>query len=423
MEYPNLLSDRKIVIGVTGSIAIYKTLELIRMFIKSGALVRVVMSEEAKKFVTPLTFEAISANVVLHSDTESWANDNNHIGLATWAELFIVAPASANTINKLSNGIADNLLLQVAIACRAPKLLAPAANTNMIESPITRASIKMLELNGYKIVKEREGFLACKVQGKGAMAEPMEIFYTAARELLNDTFYELRPVIITGGGTIERIDDVRFISNFSSGKMANALAKQAYFKGADVCYITTKDESDIPSGVHVIKVESAKEMHKMLKDAMAESKKGIMTKPTLMDDSRPLLVKKKPFFFSAAAVSDYAPKFSQSGKLKKDLLGEEWSLELKKSPDILKEFEDRDVFRIGFKAEFDKESAEESANRMLESKNLDSVCLNVLGGEIDFGSDESIIELITKDTQKTLQKAPKIKISGEILEYLKELEK
>jgi len=422
MEYPDLLKNRKIAIGVTASIAIYKTLELIRLFIKSGAEVRVVMSEEAKKFVTPLTFEAISANVVLHSDTESWANDNNHIGLATWAELFIVAPASANTINKLSNGIADNLLLQTAIACRAPKLLAPAANTNMIESPITKASIKMLELNGYRVVQPKEGLLACKVQGKGAMAEPMEIFYMAARELLDDPFYSLRPVVITGGGTIERIDDVRFISNFSSGKMADALVREAYFRGADVCYITTKEPNDIPSGVHAIMVESAEEMHKMTQDALRESKKGIMTKPTLMDDSRPELVKKKPFFISAAAVSDYAPKFSQSGKLKKEALGEEWKLELKKSPDILKEINDRAIFKIGFKAEFDKAGAQKSAADMVENKNLDAVCLNVLGGEINFGSDESAMEVITKDSQTTLQKAPKIKIAGEILEYLKELE-
>lgn len=421
MTFPDLLKDRRIVVGVTASIAAYKTAELVRLFIKAGAQVRVVMSEEAKKFVTPLTFEALSSNVVLHSGTESWADENNHIALATWAELFVVAPATANTINKLSNGIADNLLLQTAIACKAPKLLAPAANTAMLESPITQASLKMLKLNGYSLADEQEGLLACKVEGKGAMADPLQIFYLAARELLTDPYYAMRGVVISGGGTIERLDDVRYLSNFSSGKMAKALVLEAYFKGADVCYITTKTDDDLPLGVHEIPVESAGEMQAAVEDALREAKKGVMTKPTLLDDSRPVLVQKKPFFFAAAAVSDYTPAFPQSGKLKKEMVGESWKPELKKGADILATVDKTGLYAVGFKAEFNAETARESAATMLKEKSLDGVCLNILGGDIDFGSDASRMELLSAGGAVVLEKASKLAIAAGILETFKGL--
>ena len=421
MEFPNLLKGRRIVVGVTASIAAYKTAELVRLFIKAGAEVRVVMSEESKKFVTPLTFEALSSNVVLHSDTESWANENNHIALATWAELFVVAPATANTINKLSNGIADNLLLQTAIACKTPKLLAPAANTVMLESPITQASLKMLKLNGYTLADEQVGLLACKVEGRGAMADPLQVFYLAARTLLTDPYYAMRGVVISGGGTIERLDDVRYLSNFSSGKMAKALVFQAYFKGADVCYITTKPDADLPLGAHVIPVESAQAMQESVTDALREAKKGVMSKPTLLDDSRPVLVQKKPFFFAAAAVSDYTPAFPQSGKLKKETVGESWKPELKKGTDILKTVDKTGTYTIGFKAEFDAANAREAAAKMMTEKALDGVCLNILGGDINFGSDASRMEVMTANGTITLEKASKLQIASGILETCKGL--
>ena len=421
MEFPGLLSKRRIVVAVSASIAVYKSLELVRHFIKAGAEVRVVMSEEAKRFVTPLSFEALSSNVVLHSETESWADANNHIALATWAEVFVAAPATANTINKLSNGIADNLLLQTAIACKAPKILAPAANTAMLESPITQASLKMLKLNGYTLADEQTGLLACKVEGKGAMADPLQIFYLAARALLNDPYYALRGMVVTGGGTVERLDDVRFISNFSSGKMAKSLVLQAYFKGADVCYITTKADDDLPSGVHVIGVESADEMKSAVTDAVREAKKGVMTPATLMDGSRPTLVQKKPFFLSAAAVSDYTPAFTQSGKLKKEMLGESWKPELKMGSDILAGTPGEGLYKVGFKAEFDAATAHESALTMMKTKSLDTVCLNILGGDINFGSEESRMELITPKGSQSIAKASKLTVADGILSHLKDL--
>jgi phosphopantothenoylcysteine decarboxylase/phosphopantothenate--cysteine ligase len=421
MEFPGVLKERRVVVAVSASIAVYKSLELVRLFIKAGAQVRVVMSEEAKRFVGPLSFEALSSNVVLHAQTESWANENNHIALATWAEVFVVAPATANTINKLSNGIADTLLLQTAIACKAPKILAPAANTAMLENPITQASLKMLKLNGYTPADEQSGLLACKVEGKGAMADPLQIFYLAARALLSDPYYALRGVVISGGGTIERLDDVRFVSNFSSGKMAKALVLQAYFKGGDVCYVTTRPDETLPRGVHQIAVESADEMAKAIEAAVAEAKKGVMTQATLLDASRPTLVQKKPFLLAAAAVSDYKPAAPQHGKLKKETLGETWNIAMKQGHDILAAIPREGLYKVGFKAEFDAETAQESAAKMLASKGLDAVCLNILGGDINFGSDASRMKVVTASGAFELEKASKLQIAEGILKTLKGL--
>ena len=422
MMEAGLLKDRRVVVAVTASIACYKSLELVRLFVKSGALVRVVMSEEAKKFVTPLSFEALSANVVLHSETESWADTNNHIALAQWAEVMVVAPATANTINKLSNGIADNLLLQTAIACTAPKLLAPAANTNMLANPITQASLKMLRLCGYEIVEDEEGLLACKVEGRGAMAAPEEIYHRAVRTLLKESFYEYRGMVISGGGTRERLDDVRYLSNFSSGKMAKALVLQAFYKGGDVCFVTTKPWDDLPKGIHQIVVESAAQMHESLDDALREAKKGVMTKPTLLGDDRPELVQKRPFLLAAAAVSDYTPAFAQSGKLKKQTLGESWKPELKLGTDILKSLDKSGVYTVGFKAEFDPATAKASATAMLTEKSLDAVCLNILGEDVDFGSEASRMEVLTASGNVSLEKAPKAVIARGILDTIRKLE-
>ena len=217
-----LLKNKKILVAVTGSIAIYKTLELIRLYIKAGAIVKVIMTEAAKKFINPITFEAISQNRVLDENSENWDKnqDYNHIDIGKWSDIFVIAPASANTINKLANGIADNLLLQTALAYPRMKLLCPAANTNMIKNPLTQASLKMLKLCNFEIVSTVTKELVCKDVGDGAMAEPADIFDATCKELLKDEYWVNRRVVLSGGGTLEKIDDVRYISNFSSGKMA-----------------------------------------------------------------------------------------------------------------------------------------------------------------------------------------------------------
>ncbi len=417
-----LLKNKKVLIGVTGSIAIYKALEVIRLFIKSGAEVRVVMTESAKRFITPLTFEAISQNRVLEQNSEEWSSDNNHIAIARWADIYIIAPSSANTINKLANGIADNLVTQIALATDRVKIIAPSANTKMLENSITKHSIKMLELNNYTFISTQNKLLACMEEGEGALATPLEIFYYGARELLKEEFWINRRVVVTGGGVVERIDDVRYISNFSSGKMAKELSKALFLKGADVCLITTKLFEDLPKDVYIIDVESSSEMKEYLIDAIRVAKKGVMTKPTLIDDSVPHLVQKTPFLFMASAVSDYIPKYTQRGKLKKEFLGEVWNLELKRNEDILKSINKEGVITIGFKAEMDRERALESAKKMLIEKNLDGVALNILSSENSFGSDKNEIDLITKDKITHLKRDTKLNISFKLLEEVKKLD-
>ncbi|MCD6432994.1 MAG: bifunctional phosphopantothenoylcysteine decarboxylase/phosphopantothenate--cysteine ligase CoaBC, partial [Sulfurimonas sp.] len=256
----DLLKDKKILLGVTGSIAVYKSLELVRLFVKAGADVRVVMSEAAKKFVTPLTFETLTSNRVLDDSNESWVIDHNHIKTTEWADLFVIAPATANTIAKLANAIADNMLLQCALAYPLTKVIAPSANTNMIKNPITQANLKMLGIANYEIIDTQTKELACKTMGDGAMGEPMDIFYSCAKVLLKDEFWADRMVIVTGGGTIEKIDDVRYLSNFSSGKMASSLATALYCKGADVNLIATRFDGELPKDMHTIDVKETSEM-------------------------------------------------------------------------------------------------------------------------------------------------------------------
>ena len=415
-----LLKGKKILLGVTGSIAIYKSLELIRLYIKAGAQVRVVMSESAKKFITPLSFEAISQNSVLDESSESWANDFNHIDMGKWADIFIIAPSSANTINKLSNGIADNLLTQIALAYRGQKLLAPAANTNMYKNTLTQSSIKMLKLMNYEIVEPQSKLLVCKDEGDGALADVEDIFYKSAQLLLRDSFWLNRRVVVSGGGTREKIDSIRYVSNFSSGKMGNALALALYLKGADVCLISTKDTSSLPKDIYVIDVDSSDEMREYLVDAIRVAKKGVMTKATLMDDSVPELIQKKPYLFMVAAVSDYKPKFPQIGKLKKEMIGKEWNLEMEQSVDILSSLNKEGIFALGFKAEIDKDSGLTNARRMLSNKSLDAVCLNVVE-ESSFGSDENEITLILSNKKIELPKQSKLDISLAVIEELKKV--
>ena len=414
----SLLEGKKIVIGVSGSIAIYKSLELIRLFVKSGADVRVVMSESAKEFISPLTFEALTRQRVLHKESESWADGNNHIDLGKWADLVVVAPATANTINKISNGIADNLLLELIIAYKKEKIIAPAANTNMYKNPLTQTSLKMLKLTNFEIVEPQEKMLACKDVGEGALADVEDIFFRSAKVLLRDEYWQNRRVVVSGGGSVERIDDVRYISNFSSGKMASSLSLALYLRGADVCLISSKKSPNLPTDLYTIAVESAEEFKEYLTDAIRVAKKGVLTKATLMDDSVPQLIQKKPYLFMATAISDYRPKFPQSGKLKKSDIGDEWRLELVKNEDILSSLDKSEIYSIGFKAETDTEQGLESAKKMLNEKKLDAVCFNDVSKN-SFGSDENEITLITKDEITPLPKSDKLSLSFSLLEKIK----
>ncbi len=413
-----LLTDKKIVVGITGSIAIYKSLELIRLFIKSGAKVRVIMSESAKEFITPLTFEAISQNIVLHKESESWANDNNHIGLAKWANIFVIAPATANTINKIGAGIADNLLLETILAYDKTLIIAPSANTKMYLNPNTTATLKKLKVFGHTIVEPQKKLLACNDEGIGAMAEPLEIFYQSARELLKNDYWHNRRVVVSGGGTIEKIDDIRYISNFSSGKMANAVALALYLKGCDVCLISTKNMSNLPNDIYKIETQSTKDMFLYIQKSIEVAKKGVMTKIDINDTEAPKIIKKKPYLFMVAAVSDFIPKNVKQGKIKKEEIGETFTLELRKNIDILSNISNDGIFKIGFKAETDEKSAMENAKKILIKKNLDAVCLNIISKDNDFGTDFNEIHFIDKNYTQTIKKDTKLNVALNILNFL-----
>jgi len=378
-----------VLIGVSGSIAIYKTLELIRLFVKRGDNVKVVMTPSSQKFITPLTFETLTRNRVLTEENEDWSSNLNHIDYAKWADIFIIAPATANTLNKAYRGIADNLLLQVYLAFRGPTLFAPAANTNMYLHPTTQEAIKNLNC-----IEANTGLLACGDEGIGKMAEPEEIFIRTLREVNKDKFWENKKIVVTAGGSIERIDDVRFISNFSSGKMGEALAKAFYIKGANVTFISSKNHN-LTKEIKQIKVESAKDYLK-----------------TILDENPDYLV-------MAAAIVDYVPEYKK-GKLKKENIGDELILKLTKNIDVLESLKSKKFKKIGFKAEFDEKNALNYAKNSLIKKNLDAVCLNLLSKN-NFGSDKNEIIFITKDKEIKFDESKKEEIAFKVVDAIKNI--
>jgi len=417
------LSGKKIVVAVTGSIAIYKACELVRLFVKSEATVQVVMSPSATKFISPLTFEALTRQKVLTDSSEDWSSSLNHIDIVRGIDAFVVAPATANTINKLAKGIADNILLQSALANSAPVVVAPSANTKMLQNHYTQGSLKMLNVNDVVIVASQSKELACGDFGDGALAEPKEIYIQSARAILKEEFWENRKVVVTGGGTREAIDEVRFISNHSSGKMANALSLALYLKGADVCLVTTKlNRNEIPQNIHTIEVESALDMLEYTSECLRIAKKGKISKASMNNPKAVEIIKKRPFLFMASAVGDYRPKFQQDGKLKKSQLGSEWSLELTQNPDILKTIDKNEICVVGFKAEMDEKNGFENAKRLIEEKGVNGVCYNLLSGKESFGTTTHEVTFITKDSSKPLPKSDKLSLAFEIIKEAKGLD-
>jgi len=417
------LTNKTVLLGVTGSISAYKACEVARLFIKAGASVHVVMTASAERFVSALTFEALTRNPVLTESTESWASTLNHIDIGKACDVFVVAPTTANTINKLSKGIADNILTQTALAFNKTLLIAPSANTNMIEHHYTVGSLKMLGVNEVRIIKPQSKLLACGDEGNGALAEPLEIFYQTAQALLEEEFWKDRKIVVTGGGTREKIDDVRYLSNFSSGKMANALSTALYLRGADVCLISTKEHSTIPSEVYTIDVEDTQEMLDYTVDAVRVAKKGKMSKAT-MNSADPIhLIQKRPYLFMVAAVSDFTPKFPQIGKIKKSDIGEEWKIDLKQNPDILTKVNKDGLTTVGFKAEMDEKKGFDNAKSLLLNKGVDGVCYNFLKNSTSFGTSDNDITFITSEKSVALGEAEKLDLAFKILDESKELNK
>ena len=401
------LLSKTILLGVTGSISAYKACELARLLVKAGASVHVVMTASAERFVSALTFEALTRNAVLTEKTESWSSELNHIELGKKCEVFVIAPATANTMNKIAQGIADNILTQTALAFRDTILLAPAANTQMLAKTATINALNFLQSNHYTIIQPQDKLLACGDVGSGALAEPQEIFFEVAKALCRDTFWENRPVIVTGGGTREKIDEVRYISNFSSGKMAKALCLALYLRGAEVTYISTMGFEGLPLGIKTIEVQSAQDIFTATKEAVE--------KVSSQNNS------KTPYLFMAAAVADFTPKETHTGKLKKSALGESWNISLKQTTDVLISINKSAIKTVGFKAEMDSEGGLANAVSLLKKKGVDAVCYNLLEDAKSFGGEENEITFITKETHIALGRTDKLTLAGKIVNEAKKL--
>lgn len=384
-----MLTGKNILIGITGGIAAYKICELIRMYKKANANVRVVLTPNALNFVTKLTLQTLSNNEVYVENFEIDEYKPEHIAL-TEADIFVIAPASANTISKLANGICDNLLLSTACAFNRPILIVPAMNTNMWNNPFIQENLSKLSNNGYHILEPASGFLACGTNGTGRMREVEDIFAQTV-EILGQKL-KGKKILITAGGTKEKIDPVRYISNSSSGKMGLALADIAYAMGAQVTLISTfKADKDY----RTILAETALEMEKAVKENLADQDCVIMT----------------------AAVADYRVKNPAEQKIKKES-ADNLTLELVKNPDILKEISkmERKSVIVGFCAE--SENLIENAKIKIQNKGCDYLVANDISRkDIGFNSDENEVYILDKNLNiQHIEKDSKINIAKQILE-------
>jgi phosphopantothenoylcysteine decarboxylase/phosphopantothenate--cysteine ligase len=368
------LIGRRILVGVAGGIAAYKAAELVRALVKAGAEVRVVMTAAAQRFVTPLTLQALSQHPVA-TDTFDLTQEATigHIQLADAAELMVVAPATADVIARLAHGLADDLLTTVALACRAPLLLAPAMNVNMWRHPATQANLKTLIERGVHTVGPDAGELACGWIGEGRMIEAAEIAVACAR-LCGRHDWAGRRVVVAAGPTWEPLDPVRFIGNRSSGKMGFAVARQAARRGAEVTLVAGPTALPTPPGVARVDVETAAEMRQAVLAAVEGAAMVVMT----------------------AAVADYRPATVAAEKLKKEALGEAPAIALARNPDILAELRGRAPVVVGFAAE--TEEVERNAVEKRARKGCDLLVANdVSEPGSGFGTDTNRVILVGRD--------------------------
>lgn len=388
---------KKILLGVTGGIAAYKSAELIRLIIKSGAEVRVVMTTAATEFVQPLTYQALSGHRVYTDIFDAEADSAmDHIELARWADLMIVAPASADFIAKMRNGYSDNLLLTLCLASKQPVAIAPAMNQQMYANRATQDNIKQLASRAVLIWGPDDGEQACGDTGPGRMLEPTEIFERVA-EYLSPGKLDGKNVLITAGPTREPIDPVRYISNRSTGRMGYALAQAAHRAGAGVTLVSGPVNLDAPSGVERISVSSAIEM----RDAVIER------------------VAKVDIFIACAAVSDYRVEQVAAQKIKKTT--QKIKLELIPNPDIVSEVTrlKNKPFTLGFAAETEK--LEQRALEKLQGKNLDMIAANRVAAEqTGFESDTNELIVIWPDGQRLLALKDKNEIAKQLIDLVAE---
>ncbi|MCM3732224.1 bifunctional phosphopantothenoylcysteine decarboxylase/phosphopantothenate--cysteine ligase CoaBC [Fictibacillus nanhaiensis] len=402
-----MMEKKKVLLAVTGGIAAYKAATVASKLYQSGYEVKVILTESAQKFITPLTFQTLTRQVVF-TDTfeEKDPSVVSHIEIADWADLVLIAPATANAIGKLANGIADDMLTTTLLATKADVLIAPAMNVNMFNHPAVKKNMETLASYGWRFIEPNEGLLACGWIGKGRLAEPEELIdsvhaYFQEKNEESSLTLSGKKVMVTAGPTREELDPVRYFTNHSSGKMGYAIAAAAKKLGADVTLVTGPTSLEVPSGIKVERVTSAKEMFDQALSLYAE----------------------QDVVIKCAAVADYTPVTVHSNKFKKK--NDTWTIELKKTDDILQALGDRKEHQIlvGFAAE--TENLEDYAKDKLKRKNLDMVVGNDVSKEgSGFGSDTNEIIMIKKDGSVCpLPILSKEKAAREILEEVMDMMK
>ena len=390
-----MLKDKKIILGITGGIAAYKACDVVRRLKKLGAQVIVVMTENAQKFITPLTFETLSGNeVVTETFPERRFVGVRHVDLAGWTDLILIAPATANIIGKIKSGIADDILTTIVISSKAPVLMAPAMNVNMYENPIFQENLSCLQKLGYKFVEPEVGELASGIVGKGRLAEPETIAGEVVKILIKEKDLEGKSIVVTASRTEEPLDPIRYLSNRSSGKMGYAIAQEAYERGAKVTLISGPSNLTPPSGLNFIPVRTAQEMLSAVRCAFKKADALIM----------------------ASAVSDFSPTLISKEKIKKGR--KEIVLKLRHTVDILKEMgkQKKEKVLVGFSLETEDEI--KNAKKKLAEKNLDLIVVNnpnVPGAGFEVNTNQ--VTLI--DKRGKIEKLPllsKKEVAGKILD-------
>ena len=397
-----MLNGKKIVLGVTGGIAVYKAVDLVSRLRKQGAEVRVVMTEHAQQFVTPLTFKEISGNKVAVSMWEANQEFNvEHIALANWADAFVVAPATANILAKMANGIADDLLSTTLLAAQAPIIVCPAMNTGMYQNPITQENIAKLQKFGVTVMPPAVGYLACGVTGPGRLPEPQQIVeFIDAFFAKKDGDMVGMKVLVTAAGTREPIDPVRFVGNRSSGKMGYAIAQAAAQRGAEVLLVSGPSALDIPPNVKGLRVETTNEMLEACMEAY----------------------EKMDIVIKAAAVADYRPRDVADQKIKKKT-DDALTVVMDKNPDILKELGARKAHQVlvGFAAE--TQNLLDNAREKIVKKNLDMIVANdVTAAGAGFNSDTNIVKFLFPNGEvRSLEQMAKTQVANILLDTVMEL--
>ena len=398
-----MLKGKCVVLGVTGSIAAYKIAYLASALVKQHADVHVIMTENATNFINPITFETLTSNKCLVDTFDRNFQFNvEHVALAKRADIFMVAPASANVIGKMANGIADDMLTTTILAAKCPKYVSPAMNTNMFENPIVQDNIKKLGDYGFHIIDPASGYLACGDTGAGKMPEPETLFQYICKTIAHEKDMAGMKVLVTAGPTQEAIDPVRYITNHSSGKMGYSIAKACMLRGADVTLVTGRTALDAPLFVNTVPVISAKDMYEEV---------------TSRSHDMDIIIK-------AAAVADYRPCNVADEKIKKKE-GDVMSIPLERTDDILKylgEHKEPHQFLCGFSME--TQNMLENSKKKLMKKNLDMIVANNLKEQgAGFETDTNIVTMITQNEVFELELMSKEEVAFHLLDKILELRK